>query len=108
MQTLFRILVAIFLAHLLADFVFQTDRLVSQKRAGKWQGYLWHGLIHYAAALALVAFFVKASALSSKTYAVLLLLIAMHLLIDAAKIRLTSRGTFPDGTLPYVADQLVH
>jgi hypothetical protein len=108
MQILFRTLLAIFLAHLLADFVFQTDRLVSQKRAGKWRGYLWHGLIHYAAALALVAFFVKASALSIKTYGVLLLLTAVHLLIDAAKIRLTSRGFLPDGSLPYVADQLVH
>src|SRR5262250_1692431 len=108
MQILFRTLLAIFLAHLLADFVFQTDRLVAKKHSGKWSGYLLHGLIHYFSALFLLFFFVKGSALSLKTYAVLFFLISIHLLIDSAKIRLTTTSFLRDGSLAYVADQFVH
>jgi len=108
MQIFFRTLLAIFLAHLLADFVFQTDRLVATKRAGKWFGYLLHGLIHYFSALVLLGFFVKGTALSFKTYAVLLLLTAVHLLIERAKIRLTTVGFLHDSSLAYLADQFVH
>ncbi|HJZ63883.1 MAG TPA: DUF3307 domain-containing protein [Candidatus Acidoferrum sp.] len=108
MQIFFRTLLAIFLAHLLADFVFQTDRLVAKKRSGKWSGYFLHGLVHYFSSLLLVGFFVKASALSFKTYFVLLLLSATHLLVDATKIRLTSTGFLRDGSFTYVGDQFVH
>ena len=108
MQILFRTLLAIFLAHLLADFVFQTKHLVDKKREGKWSGYILHGLIHYLSALALVGFFLKASALSVKTHAVLLLLAAIHLLIDFAKMRLTASRLLRDGSLAYVADQFLH
>ncbi len=108
MQILFRTLLAIFLAHLLADFVFQTRRLVDKKRAGKWSGYFLHGFIHYLTALALLSFFVKASALSVKTYFVLLLLAAIHLLIDLAKMRLTASRLLREGSLAYVTDQLLH
>src|SRR5262249_31515358 len=108
MQILFRTLLAIFLAHLLADFVFQTDRLVAKKHSGKWSGYLLHGVVHYFSALLLMGFFVRASALSVKTYFVLLLLTATHLLLDAAKIRLTTAGFLRDGSFTYIADQFVH
>ncbi len=108
MQILFRTLLAIFLAHLLADFVFQTQHLVDKKRAGKWSGYLLHGLIHYLSALALVGFFIKASALSAKTYIVLLLLTTIHLLIDFTKMRLTASSRLRDGSLAYIADQFLH
>jgi len=108
MQIFFRTLLAILLAHLLADFVFQTDRLVAQKRSGKWSGYLLHGFVHYFTSLLFVGFFVKASALSFKTYFVLLLLSATHLLVDATKKRLTRRAFLRDGSFAYVADQFVH
>ena len=42
MQILFRAFLAIYLAHLLADFVFQTHRLVEQKRRGKFFAYFLH------------------------------------------------------------------
>jgi len=54
MQTLVRAFLAIYLAHLLADFVFQPHRLVEQKRRGNPAAYLLHGLIHYLSA-ALIA-----------------------------------------------------
>ena len=53
MQNLFRTLLALYLAHLLADFVFQTHRLVEQKQRGQPFAYLAHGLIHYLCAILL-------------------------------------------------------
>ncbi len=108
MEIFFRTLLAIYLAHLLADFIFQSSRLVEQKRRGKLSGYLFHGLIHYVTSILLVGFFVRASAASFRTYLVLLLLSVIHLLLDGAKIRLTTRGLLHNDALAYVSDQLVH
>jgi VanZ family protein len=108
MQIFFRTLFAIYLGHLLTDFLFQTPRLMDQKRRGKLRGYLVHGLAHFLATLALTAFFVRGSALSARTYLVLLALTLLHLLIDFAKIRLTQRELIPDATTTYIADQILH
>ena len=85
MQILFRAFLAIYLAHLLTDFVFQTHRLVEQKRRGNFAAYLLHGLIHYLSAVTLV-----------------------HLLIDLAKIQLAKKHPVFDGSWAYVSDQLLH
>lgn len=108
MEIFFRTLLAIYLAHLLADFVFQSSRLVEQKRRGKLSGYLLHGFIHYFTAILLVGFFVRDSATSLRTYLVLLTLSTIHLLLDAAKIRLTTRGLLRNDALAYTSDQLIH
>src|SRR5947208_16701630 len=102
MEIFFRILLAIYLAHLLADFIFKSRRLVEQQRRGKLSGYLLHGLIHYAVSILLVGFFVRASAASFRTYLVLLLFSAIHLVLDATKIRLTAHGYVRDDALAYV------
>lgn len=108
MQIFLRTFLALLLGHLLADFVFQSDGIVKKKLAGKWPGYLAHGLIHYCTSLVLVGFLVKSSALSFKTNAVLLLLVVLHLFLDMAKIRLTATGLVHDGTRIYLADQFFH
>lgn len=108
MEIFFRTLLAIYLAHLLSDFVLQSPRLVEQKRRGKVSGYLLHGSIHYFAAVVLVAFFLKASALSVRTYLVLAALAVIHLLLDVVKLRLTTSGLAYEGALSYVSDQLIH
>src|SRR5256884_9727252 len=61
MQILFRAFLAIYLAHLLTDFVFQTHRLVEQKRRGKLLAFFFHGLTHYLSAVILVSFFLAGS-----------------------------------------------
>jgi len=108
MAIFLRILLAVYLAHLLSDFIFQPGRLVEQKRRGKWSAYLLHGLVHFFASILLVGFLIKASALSPRTYLVLFFLAVIHLLLDAAKIRLAAKGVIRDGALSYVFDQLVH
>lgn len=108
MQTLLRAFLAIYVAHLLADFVFQTHRLVEQKKRGKFFAYFVHGLTHYLSAIILVSFFLAGSGLSLRTHAVILALTLVHLLIDLAKIRLTQKTILNDGANAYVADQLLH
>ncbi len=108
MQMLFRTLLAIYLAHLLTDFVFQTHRLVEQKRRGQPSAYLLHGLIHYLSAILITGFFIRGSILTLRTHLVIAALTLVHLLIDLAKIQLTGKHLIGDGTGAYLADQLLH
>jgi len=108
MQILFRAFLAIYLAHLLTDFVFQTHRLVEQKKLGKLFAYFLHGLAHYMSAIVLVCFFLPGSGLSLRTHVVILALALVHLLIDFAKIRFAQKTVGNDGAVAYVADQLLH
>jgi hypothetical protein len=108
MQILFRAFLAIYLAHLLTDFVFQTTRLVEQKRRGKSAAYLLHGLIHYLSAVIITGFVLRGSLLFLRTYLVILGLTLVHLLIDLAKIQLGRRYPVCDGTWAYAVDQFLH
>ena len=108
MQTLFRAFLAIYLAHLLTDFVFQTHRLLEQKRRGKFFAYFLHGLTHYLSAIILVSFFLAGSGLSLRAHVVILALTLTHLLLDLAKIRLTQKALLNDGAVAYISDQLLH
>ena len=108
MQILFRAFLAIYLGHLLADFVFQTHSLFEQKRSGKLFAYFLHGLFHYLAAVILVSFFLAGSGLRLRTHMVLLALALVHLLIDFAKIQFTQRAFLNDGAVAYISDQLIH
>jgi Protein of unknown function (DUF3307) len=108
MQMLFRTLLAIYLAHLLADFVLQTDRLVERKRRRQFSGYLLHGLVHYISAVLIFGFFIPGSIFASRTHVVIAALVIVHLLIDLAKIEFTQQGVLLDGLLVFLADQCLH
>jgi len=108
MQILFRAFLAIYLAHLLTDFVFQTHRLVAQKRRNELFAYFLHGLTHYLAAIILVGFFIAGSASSLRTHLVILALTLVHLLIDFAKIQLSQKALVKDGAIAYISDQFLH
>jgi hypothetical protein len=108
MQIPFRTLLAVYLAHLLADFVFQTHRLVEQKRRRQPGAYLLHGLIHYLCAVILTGFFVPGSFLSFRTHVVIAGLALVHLLIDLAKMLLIGKGLMHDGSPAFVTDQFLH
>jgi hypothetical protein len=108
MQILFRAFLAIYLAHLLTDFVFQTRRLVEQKRSGQLRAYFIHGLTHYLASVILVGFFLSGSGLRLRTHLVILALTLVHLLIDFAKIRLVQKALINDGVVAYISDQVLH
>jgi hypothetical protein len=108
MQILFRAFLAIYLAQMLTDFVFQTHRLVEQKRRGNSSAYLLHGLIHYLSAVIIVGFVLRGSVLLLRTHLVIAALTLLHLLIDLAKIQLARKYPVWDGSWAYVSDQLLH
>jgi hypothetical protein len=108
MQILFRALLAIYLAHLLTDFVFQTQRLVDQKRRGRPIAYFLHGLIHYLCAVLLTGFFIPGAIVAPRTHLVIAGLTLVHLLIDFAKIQLADKRVIKDGFRTFAADQLIH
>ena len=108
MQILFRTFLAIYLAHLLTDFVFQTHRLVEQKRRSQPLAYAFHGLSHYLSAVILVSFFLAGSGLWPRTHFVLLALTFVHLVIDFAKAHLTRKALPNGGAIAFVFDQSLH
>ena len=108
MQILFRAFLAVYLAHLLTDFVFQTHRLVEQKRRGQPLAYFFHGLTHYLSAVILVSFFLAGSGLWWRTQFVLLALTLVHLLIDFTKMRFTQEAFLKGGAIAFVFDQSLH
>jgi hypothetical protein len=103
-----RILLAVYLSHLVADFVFQTHRLVAAKMRGRPSAYLLHGLIHYLSTILLVGFFIPGSIAALRTHLVLAALALVHLLVDSAKVQLTAKRVIGGGAGSYVADQFVH
>lgn len=108
MQILFRVFLAIYLAHLLTDFVFQTHGLVEQKRRGQPLAYALHGLTHYLSAVILVSFLLAGSGLWLRTHFVLLALAFVHLLIDFAKNHFTQKALPNGGAIAFVLDQFLH
>lgn len=108
MQLLFRSILALYLGHLLTDFVFQSERLVAQKRRGKFSAYGLHGLIHFLSTAAIAGFVLRGSFFALRTYAVIVALTIIHLLIDLGKMRLATRYPSCDGARAYLADQFLH
>jgi hypothetical protein len=104
----YKLFLAIYLAHLLTDFVFQTTRIVSNKRRGEWRGYLIHGATHYFAVLAIVTL-VDPHRLPTLSFQLLALSLSLvHLLVDWAKVSLTKSHRIPDNALAFVLDQALH
>jgi hypothetical protein len=108
MHPTYNLFLAIYLAHLLTDFVFQTHRIVTEKRRGHWRGYLIHGLTHYLAILAIVGLAGPARLLSLRFHLIVFSLLVVHLLVDWTKLFLTKTGRVPDNTFVFSADQAAH
>ncbi len=108
MQLLLRTFLAIYLAHLLAEFVLQPHRLIEQKRRGNPAAYLLHGIIHYLSAVFIMGFVVPGSLLSLRTQFVLAALTLVHLLIDFSRTRLARTHMQFAGSWAYASDQLLH
>jgi Protein of unknown function (DUF3307) len=108
MYEMIRVALALYLAHLLTDFVFQTARMVSLKRGGKISGYALHGAVHYAAAIVLTGFFVPGTLFSLRFQVAIIALTFIHLAIDWCKIALTARHSRADGALGFSIDQMMH
>jgi len=108
MQIFLRTFLAIYLAHLLTDFVLQTHRLFDTKQRAKLNSYLWHGLTHYLVAISVLGVLERGSVLSARTHIVILNLSLVHLLIDGIKSVLTKKKLVQNRTFAFLVDQLAH
>jgi hypothetical protein len=108
MEILTRTVLTLLLGHLLTDFVFQTNALVQQKKSGRAAGYLKHGAIYFACAVALTSLFVPVVAYSSRFVVLALGLTLVHLAIDGSKIWIARRTPLGAGTAAFVVDQVMH
>ena len=104
----YNLFLAIYLAHLLTDFVFQTAWIVSNKHRGDWRGYLLHGVVHYVAVLAMVTLADPHRLLTLSFQLLAFSLSLIHLLIDWAKVSLTESHRISDTALAFVLDQAIH
>jgi hypothetical protein len=96
------------LAHLLTDFVLQSDRMIARKKRGEALAYAKHGAIHFFSAALFVGFAIPGLAASSAFYASILALTLVHLGIDWLKLRLVRSETLADGAATFLGDQVVH
>jgi hypothetical protein len=103
-----RAVLALYLAHLFTDFVFQTSHLVQQKKNDRAIGYFKHGAIHYICALLAAACFLPGTAFSLRFQLVAIGLTFVHLLIDFCKIQLSKSRPAADTALAFIVDQFVH
>ncbi len=98
----------LYLAHLLTDFVFQSDQMVTRKKRGSILAYVEHGTIHFLATVLLLGFAVPGLATSLRFYGLILGLTVIHIGIDRVKLRLVSSNVIADGTMSFLGDQILH
>jgi len=99
---------ALYLAHLVTDFVLQSDRVVIGKRRGSVLPYLEHGGIHFLATVLFLGFAVPGLWREFGFYGLLVSLTLVHLGIDWTKVRLVSSNKIGDGAASFFGDQVVH
>ena len=99
---------ALYLAHLLTDFVFESDRLVAGKRNSAALAYVEHGGIHLLSAALLLGLASPMLVRSLDFYEVIIGLTLVHLVFDWGKLSLVRLTTKAEGTLAFVAGQLVY
>ena len=108
MQLTIRAFLALYLAHLLTDFVFQSSQLVQQKKNGHAAAYFKHGAIHYFCAVLAAGLFLPGMIFSLRFQIVAIALTLIHLSIDICKIQFAKSRPVADGAIAFVADQVIH
>jgi hypothetical protein len=108
MHVLLTCFLGLYLAHLLTDFVLQSDQMVTGKRRGAALAYLEHGAIHFVAAALILGFAIPGLTLKIGFYGLLLGLTVVHLGIDWLKLRLVRSEIVEDGAATFLGDQAVH
>lgn len=97
------------LAHGIADFVLQTEKVSSAKCRSQWQGYTWHGAGVFLCTLAAIHFFGWANALWAA-----LMVTGIHIALDwlknTGRILLAKSGKFSQrpGVPGFLLDQALH
>lgn len=104
----YKLFLALYFAHLVTDFVFQSDSVVAGKNQGSWRSYLWHGFLYYATTLAVVVIMNPDLVRTRRFEIVIIGLCIVHLVIDRTKVGLVTAKWVADGVKSFAADQSVH
>jgi hypothetical protein len=107
MQLFTQTLLAVLLAHVLADFPLQTDSLVKAKNDGI-RGFLTHGAIHFATVNVALLLFTHNRLWSLQTQSILIAYVVLHIALDYMKQLYLRVRRAPDSTGPFVVDQALH
>jgi hypothetical protein len=99
---------ALYLAHLLTEFVFESKGLVVGKRNSATLAYVEHGGVHLLSAALLLGFSSPPLVHSLDFYVVIIGLTLVHLVLDWGRLRLVRLTTKAEGTLAFVAGQLMY
>jgi len=108
MQESMPLFLALLVAHVLGDFLLQTDDMVQGKKAGKTAAFLWHGGVHLACALGVLSLFVPKALAEWKIYPLLGLLVALHLAADFFKERTLAARLADRPRSAFLLDQFLH
>ena len=107
MQSLLTTLLALLLAHLLADFPLQPEGIALNKGKHLWASAA-HIAIHYAAAWACLLLFTHVPYLSLSSQVIVCVYLLVHLGIDTCKYSLIAGKVVPDNVLVFLVDQALH
>lgn len=108
MHALLICFLALYLAHLVTDFVLQPDRLVTQKKRGSALAYGEHGGIHLLAAVLFLGVARPELWRHAGFYGFAAGLTVVHLGMDWSKIRLVRSGWIEDSATTFLGDQFLH
>lgn len=108
MQSGSEALLALLLAHLLADFPLQTSWMVEGKARRRLSAFTAHLVTHLGVTLAALLFFTSVPIARPRTWAVLGLLLSGHALLDLVKTTLIRNRPAWDGAALFLADQVAH
>jgi hypothetical protein len=107
MPTVLQVVLALLLAHLLADFPLQSSAMVLAKKTG-WLAYAKHGLIHYLCAQGCLLLFTDEPLYSLRVQGLLVVYVLVHVATDIGKQVLVGSKVFPDRAWLFLADQAAH
>src|SRR5258708_28990349 len=99
---------ALYLAHLLTDFVLQPEQMVTRKKRGVALAYAEQGAICWVGGGLFRGFGIPGLAVKIGFCGCLLVLSIVHLVIDWLKLRLVSSSTLEDGAATFLGDQAIH
>jgi Protein of unknown function (DUF3307) len=104
----YKLFLALYFAHLVTDFVLQSDSIVAGKNQGSWRSYLWHGFLYCATTLAVVTIMNPDLVRTRQFEIVVIALCVVHLVLDRTKASLVTAKWVDDGVKSFTADQSLH
>jgi len=102
----------LFLSHLLADFTLQFNIVNKLKRQHVW-GMMLHCLTHLLMAVILTYPYLRdvwfsLGAVKVNGWSALCVMLVVHFLVDELRIYSMKRMGYPDGTISFMVDQILH